>query len=1859
MAGYTKVPDKKTIVAIIIIAILLIAAIVGTVAFFKNRGTAEATELENYNEQTTQTAQEQTTTDTQEQSGESATQSAEEQTAEGTETTTETTGETEVAGTGDADTTATGTAGAGATGTTATGTVGAGTTGTTTTTGGTGTTATTENIQESTITEYQTNIIPERLVLEGEDKIWTPRELQATFASAYSNIDSAEPTDVTVTKTAITQSGSTLVQAGETITYVITVQNKTDENIERIYVTDAIPEGTTYVSSMGDATTFEDAEGNVTSLRWLVDIQANSTTTVEFTVRVNDDATGTISNVAIANGEESNETKTPIIQTEKSRIVTREGVEVENATVGDNITYTISVRNTEDVEGTVTIKDTDLETILSNKKAEMVGNVDIYLNDEIVSSDKTAQDLINGISDIVVPANGEAKVVFTVKVNIVNGEILNTAIVNDKPTNQVVVNTVDIDKVKHVDKTSAKVNEDITYTIELSNKGNAEGTVTLRDSAPDGTVFKSATLLDSEGNVQENITKAQLESGNYTIIVPGKTVVKVQIVVTAVEKTANDEYTATVQNTAYITDSTGIPEEEPEPVPVPSEETKIVNITELKESTYEGKAEGKELHELDIITYTITLTNHGDAEGTAIVTDTVPEGTTLVPNTIKVNDEGDYTEQQLNEGIEVTVPAQLGTAILTFQVKVNPFIVGETTRIIKNDQAKVDGEPTNPTEDTAIPELYDENGIFSGEKVWVDGNDQDGMRPDSITVELYKTVGETKTKVAERTVAKTEGNNWAYQFTDLPKYENGVEIVYTVEEITVAGYESVVEGTTITNTHTPELYNENGIFSGEKVWVDGNDQDGMRPDSITVELYKTVGETKTKVAERTVAKTEGNNWAYQFTDLPKYENGVEIVYTVEEITVDGYESVVEGTTITNTIEQEYIKIEGTKTWDDMNNIEGKRPESITIKLLANGKDTEKEKTVPDENGNWTYKFEDLPKYDVQGNIITYTISENPVNNYNDPVYTKTTKGYDILNSMDVEETSIEKTVSSIIRNGEETLVTETGSTVGVETTYSNTAVTSGDTIIYDIVVKNEGNTTLQNVKVTDTKAVTIIGITPMLNGVAGDKETLNVSTIAETSNLLELAKRATTLEKGQGYIITVSYEVQTTDVADVSKISNTAKITADNTGDKYSTATVMVEVKFDYDIRKEITGITGKDTVSNGTETVKDGVTTIKYDDEANKGDTLTYKITAVNNGTTTIENLEITDDRNVKVLTVKFSSENTEHSINQNVSAKGNLLVGLTKTTLEPGESVEITVEYVIGSMTQDETEANTSTILNTAFLEGKAKDPLPDDPTNPYREVDDKAKAIIDANMKANITIEKTSTTNGQEMTAGSTVTYTVTLTNSSSVTGTTTVKESIPENTELVSDITVNTSETGTENPTTLTQEQIDKMAAGTLELTVPGDGWVTITFTVKLKNEAIGTTVENTAYMGEFSTDTIKNNVKKCLNIYETATEFGKQSVVIVVDMTLSLAADVNTNNTDRLAYTVGNGADKYEKGYHNTRWYNLKTALDTFIDGYLRDNPGNKKSVAIVGFCGNAITTGGYNSFYTSAGAAKSVYENVFTLDQYKAAVQFAEECNGSESKFENFFNVTINDRNWEDFYGTEYKKNSDGTYDIDVDILPIINRTSYTNETCGLSSGTNIVVGLNAGESLVELKTSQKIITNAIIITDGIDNTKVNGELVNTPDVISRAAEELMDNEVNGEPTNLYAIGFTSSATGNGFNTGVNCTEYFEATDIANLNTAIDDIIKETTESDIPVTRCATVENNGCVSLDGIGLSDNSKITFYTGNVLTDDSKVVEYANLQAFRNSGYYDKDTKIFNLKQFLIDNNAKIDAGDTINMQVYTVE
>ena len=121
-----------------------------------------------------------------------------------------------------------------------------------------------------------------------------------------------------------------------------------------------------------------------------------------------------------------------------------------------------------------------------------------------------------------------------------------------------------------------------------------------------------------------------------------------------------------------------------------------------------------------------------------------------------------------------------------------------------------------------------------------------------------------------------------------------------------------------------------------KIWVDENNQDGLRPESISVELYADGQETG-----NVLILNKGNNWSGRWTDLPKTRNGQEIFYTIKEVKTEGYTAAITGDaangfTITNTHKPEVTSIEGSKVWKDADNQEGKRPDSITVNLLANG-----------------------------------------------------------------------------------------------------------------------------------------------------------------------------------------------------------------------------------------------------------------------------------------------------------------------------------------------------------------------------------------------------------------------------------------------------------------------------------------------------------------------------------------------------------------------------------------------------------------------------------------------------------------------------------------------------------------------------------------------------------------------------------------------------------------------------------------------------------------------------------------------------------------------------------------------------------
>ena len=278
-------------------------------------------------------------------------------------------------------------------------------------------------------------------------------------------------------------------------------------------------------------------------------------------------------------------------------------------------------------------------------------------------------------------------------------------------------------------------------------------------------------------------------------------------------------------------------------------------------------------------------------------------------------------------------------------------------------------------------------------KIWADADNQDGIRPESITVTLLADGKETGT-----TATLTAANNWTETITGLPEKANGKAIEYTwAEKDLLDGYEltdNSTDGTvtTLTNTHTTAVTS----LSGTKTWEDADNQDGKRPESIIINLFA----DGKQIENKTVKADALGNWAYSFTNLPKFANGKEIVYTVTEDAVEGYTTKVDGNNFINSYKPETTEVSGTKTWNDAENQDGKRPESIIVRLLANGIEKDSQTVKADEAGSWTYRFTNLPKYEA-GEEIVYTVTEDAV-----PDYTTEISGYDITNSYAPGKTSV-------------------------------------------------------------------------------------------------------------------------------------------------------------------------------------------------------------------------------------------------------------------------------------------------------------------------------------------------------------------------------------------------------------------------------------------------------------------------------------------------------------------------------------------------------------------------------------------------------------------------------------------------------------------------------------------------------------------------------------------------------------------------------------------------------------------------------------------------------------------------------------
>lgn len=304
---------------------------------------------------------------------------------------------------------------------------------------------------------------------------------------------------------------------------------------------------------------------------------------------------------------------------------------------------------------------------------------------------------------------------------------------------------------------------------------------------------------------------------------------------------------------------------------------------------------------------------------------------------------------------------------------------------------------------TLINTHVDETKNITITKAWNDENNQDGLRPKSITAVVNGSDG------SARFVQLFESQNWTTSLNNLPKYKNSTEVQYTVKENAISGYETEIKQTgdsyTITNTHAPAVV----TVSVVKIWDDENNQDGIRPSLIQVTLTGSDGST------HNAAITKNDGWTYQFKDLPQYKNGVKIDYTLQEADSNPYTyEIVKGSdgysfTITNNYVPAAVNVPVTTIWNDDNNRDGIRAKETVITLQgSNGKVYQH---IVTDKDSFATVFEDVPKFFDEGKEVVYTVTQNEVDGYTTNVANIDKYTFQITNTHEPEK--LAKTVTKV------------------------------------------------------------------------------------------------------------------------------------------------------------------------------------------------------------------------------------------------------------------------------------------------------------------------------------------------------------------------------------------------------------------------------------------------------------------------------------------------------------------------------------------------------------------------------------------------------------------------------------------------------------------------------------------------------------------------------------------------------------------------------------------------------------------------------------------------------------------------------
>jgi uncharacterized repeat protein (TIGR01451 family) len=468
---------------------------------------------------------------------------------------------------------------------------------------------------------------------------------QASSAYTYSPPDGRPLTGTAVSNTVTLQvsapnvavlksTTSTAVALGDTITYNVNITNNGLDPVNNVQLNDPTPAGSAFVAGSVSVNGVPFPNLNPASGVAVGSLNPGASSLVSYRVTVTsvpptaaiiNQASVTFTSGVFSSSTFSNSVTIPVFQ---PNIAVVKSASTANATLGDAVSYTLTVSNTGNYGANLTLTDVIPAGTVFVPNSVLINGLPSPLGDPST-----------GIPAGVIPPGGTTAVVFTVDITslpnpqqLVNqgtaaynftlpdGRTLSGSALSNTVT--IPVSTPNLAIVKSTTTTATTVGDSITYSISITNNGiETVNNAVFTDALPTGTTFVSGSVLVN------GVTRPSVSpSTGVTLgsIAPGVSViVAFTVAVVSLPPSGVLNNQSTVSFTSGVLSNVAFSNIVSTPIYLPI-------LAAAKNSNSVNATVG------DTINYTINVTNIGNYGASATLSDTIPAGTTFIPNSVLI-----------------------------------------------------------------------------------------------------------------------------------------------------------------------------------------------------------------------------------------------------------------------------------------------------------------------------------------------------------------------------------------------------------------------------------------------------------------------------------------------------------------------------------------------------------------------------------------------------------------------------------------------------------------------------------------------------------------------------------------------------------------------------------------------------------------------------------------------------------------------------------------------------------------------------------------------------------------------------------------------------------------------------------------------------------------------------------------------------------------------------------------------------------------------------------------------------------------------------------------------------------------------